>query len=247
MEDLIESVRLHLRELLACGVEWIPRRTRLSGEGGRGQDGADSPREDRGEALGALRAELGDCRRCPLHRDRRHIVFGEGPPDAEIVFVGEAPGADEDRTGRPFVGKAGQLLTRIIEKGMGLRRGEVYICNILKCRPPRNRTPQEDEVRACLPFLERQIAIIRPRAIITLGLPAARALLGSELPMHRLRGNWQSYRGIPLMPTYHPAFVLRNYTASVRRQVWEDVLAVVRFLLGEEGESGTGGGREGSP
>jgi DNA polymerase len=157
-------------------------------------------------------------------------VFGQGDPDADILFVGEAPGGEEDRTGLPFVGRAGQLLNQIIENGMGLSRAEVYICNVLKCRPPSNRTPQEHEVQACLAFLKKQIAAIQPRVIVSLGLPAARALLEVDKPMHQLRGNWHSYEGIPVMPTFHPAYVLRNYTVPIRRQVWEDVKEVIRFL-----------------
>jgi uracil-DNA glycosylase family 4 len=183
-----------------------------------------------GQLLEAIRAELGECTRCPLSRVRRRIVFGEGNPRAEIFFVGEAPGSEEDQTGRPFVGKAGQLLNQIIGKGMGLSRSDVYIGNILKCRPPMNRTPQDEEVQVCMPFLKKQISAIRPRVIVSLGLPAAQALLEVSGPMHRLRGNWLAYEGIPVMPTYHPAYVLRNYTVAIRRQVWEDVLEVMRFL-----------------
>lgn len=182
-------------------------------------------------ALEAVRAELGDCRRCPLHRTRRHLVFGEGNPEAELVFVGEAPGADEDAQGRPFVGQAGQLLTKIIA-AMGLERDEVYICNILKCRPPGNRNPLPEEIALCEPFLIRQIEAISPRVICALGTFAARTLLKSDAPISGLRGRFHSFLGIPVMPTYHPAYLLRN--AGAKRQAWEDVQGVMKILGGRQ-------------
>lgn len=178
-------------------------------------------------ALEEVRAALGDCRRCLLHRTRRRLVFGEGNPTADLVFVGEAPGADEDAQGRPFVGRAGQLLTKIIE-AMGMKREEVYICNILKCRPPGNRNPELDEIAACEPFLIRQLEAIRPRVICALGTFAAHALLKSEAPIGILRGHFHSYQEISLMPTYHPAYLLRNQGA--KKQVWEDVQAIMKLL-----------------
>ena len=177
--------------------------------------------------LEAVRTELGDCRRCPLGDRRQHLVFGEGNPSAELVFVGEAPGADEDAQGRPFVGRAGQLLTKIIA-AMGLKREEVYICNILKCRPPGNRNPLPDEIAACEPFLIRQLGAIRPRVICAMGSIAAHALLKSEAPISVLRGRFHSYQGIPLMPTYHPAYLLRN--PGAKKQVWEDVQGIMKRL-----------------
>ena len=177
--------------------------------------------------LEAVRTELGDCRRCPLGDRRQHLVFGEGNPSAELVFVGEAPGADEDAQGRPFVGRAGQLLTKIIA-AMGLKREEVYICNILKCRPPGNRNPLPDEIAACEPFLIRQLGAIRPRVICAMGSIAAHALLKSESPISVLRGRFHSYQGIPLMPTYHPAYLLRN--PGAKKQVWEDVQLIMKRL-----------------
>ena len=177
-----------------------------------------------------VRAELGDCQRCMLHRTRHHLVFGEGSPQAELVFVGEAPGADEDAQGRPFVGRAGQLLTKIIG-AMGLQREEVYICNILKCRPPGNRNPQPDEIVACEPFLIQQLRVIRPKVICALGTFAAHTLLKSEAPISVLRGRFHSYQGIPLMPTYHPAYLLRN--PGAKKQVWEDVQMVMQALRDE--------------
>jgi uracil-DNA glycosylase family 4 len=177
--------------------------------------------------LETVREELGDCRRCPLGALRHRLVFGEGNPRADLVFVGEAPGADEDAQGRPFVGRAGQLLTKIIV-AMGLKREEVYICNILKCRPPGNRNPLPDEIAACEPFLIRQLGAIRPRVICALGSFAAHTLLKSEAPISVLRGRFHRYQGIPLMPTYHPAYLLRN--PGAKKQVWEDVQAIMKAL-----------------
>ncbi|HOJ52370.1 MAG TPA: uracil-DNA glycosylase family protein [Syntrophales bacterium] len=171
--------------------------------------------------------ELGNCRRCPLHEGRTHIVFGEGNPRAKLVFVGEAPGADEDRLGRPFVGKAGQLLTRIIE-AMGMKRGEVYICNVLKCRPPQNRTPLPAEMEVCGPFLEKQLAVIKPTVICALGSIAAKFLLKTDAPITAIRGRFHDYRGIPCLPTYHPAYLLRNPAA--KRQVWQDMKLIMDRL-----------------
>jgi DNA polymerase len=188
-----------------------------------------APASDGGGArrLAAIREELGDCQRCKLAGKRTNIVYGVGNPDAPLVFVGEAPGADEDRTGEPFVGAAGQLLTKMIE-AMGLARQDVYICNILKCRPPGNRNPEPDEIAECEPFLKKQLAAIRPRMIVTLGKFAAQCLLRSDAPISKLRGAWKSYEGIPLMPTYHPAFLLR--TPSAKREVWTDLQEVMREL-----------------
>ncbi|MBK7947963.1 MAG: uracil-DNA glycosylase [Deltaproteobacteria bacterium] len=177
--------------------------------------------------LESVRAELGDCRRCGLCEGRQQIVFGDGNPRAEILFVGEGPGEQEDRTGLPFVGRAGELLTQMIEKGMGIRRADVYICNIVKCRPPGNRNPLPPEVSACRPFLDGQITAVAPKVIVTLGKPAASLLLDREIPITRLRGTWHEYRGIPLMPTLHPAFVLRQYTPENRRAVWQDLKAAL--------------------
>ncbi|MDX9746476.1 MAG: uracil-DNA glycosylase [Syntrophales bacterium] len=179
------------------------------------------------ETLQAVHASLGDCRRCGLHATRRNIVFGEGSSRAQVVFVGEAPGEDEDRQGRPFVGRAGQLLTKIIE-AMSLTRGEVYICNILKCRPPGNRNPLPGEILACEPFLIRQMEAIKPRVICALGTFAARTLLKNEAPITTMRGRFHNYHGIPLMPTYHPAYLLRN--ASAKKLVWEDVQQIMKRL-----------------
>ncbi len=182
------------------------------------------------QSLAEIQADLGDCTRCKLHEGRTKLVFGTGNPKAEIVFVGEGPGEDEDKQGEPFVGRAGQLLTRIIEDGMGLTRSEVYICNIVKCRPPQNREPERDEIDACLPFLERQIASVGPKVLVALGRPSTSTLLGRAVSITAVRGKWFEYRGVPLMPTFHPAFVLRRYTPEVRRQVWEDMKEVLRRI-----------------
>ncbi len=171
-------------------------------------------------SLEALRAELGDCRRCKLHTQRTQIVFGTGSAQARLVFVGEAPGRDEDLQGEPFVGQAGQLLTRIIQ-AIQLTRQDVYITNVIKCRPPGNRNPAQDEIAACEPFLIKQLQIIQPRLICALGTFAAQALLKSEEKISSLRGRFHEYQGIPLMPTYHPAFLLRN--PDRKREVWEDM------------------------
>jgi len=178
--------------------------------------------------LEELRAEIGDCRRCKLCTGRTQVVFGVGDSRAELVFVGEGPGRDEDLKGEPFVGRAGQLLTEIITKGMKMRREEVYICNVVKCRPPENRNPEPDEIAACEPFLVKQLEIIHPRWIVTLGAFASQTLLKTKTPISRLRGNWHTYQGIKLMPTLHPAYLLRN--PADKRLVWQDIQAVLRDM-----------------
>ena len=184
-----------------------------------------------GNALKALREDIGDCTRCELHaQGRKHIVFGVGNPEAALMFVGEAPGADEDIQGEPFVGRAGQLLTKIIE-AIGLSRSDVYIANVIKCRPPGNRNPAPEEVSTCQPFLFRQIDIIRPRVVVALGTFAAHTLLGTDAPISRLRGRVHEFRGgSKLVPTFHPAFLLRS--PDRKRDVWED-MKKVRALLAE--------------
>ena len=196
-----------------------------------------SPNAAATENLQQIALDLGDCRRCKLWRHRRRIVFGVGDPKAELVFIGEGPGEDEDRQGVPFVGAAGQLLTRIIQ-AMGLSRETVYIGNVIKCRPPGNRNPEPDEVSACLPFLHRQIATIQPRYICTLGAVAAQTLLDTQAPIGRLRGRFHAYRGIPLMPTYHPAYLLRN--PEHKRDVWEDVQQLMAALGGRKDQRAAG-------
>jgi uracil-DNA glycosylase family 4 len=184
------------------------------------------------EALAAVRADIGDCTRCKLHTmGRTQVVFGVGNPDADLMFVGEAPGADEDVQGIPFVGRAGQLLTDIIEKGLQIPHKDVYIANVIKCRPPGNRNPEPDEVATCEPFLFQQIDIIKPKVIVALGKFGAQTLLRTLDPISRLRGRVYDYRGAKLIPTFHPAYLLRN--PSSKREVWED-MKLVRELLKSE-------------
>ncbi len=189
---------------------------------------------DPAAALEALRRELGECTRCKLHRRRKNIVFGEGDPRARLLLAGEGPGADEDRSGRPFVGEAGQLLERILG-AMGLTRAQVYICNVVKCRPPQNRQPEEDEVATCAPFLERQIEIVRPSHILCLGATAARRLIGLEGPLGKARGRFHDHpSGARVMPTYHPAYLLRS--PLDKKLVWDDVKQVMAEMgLAPEG------------
>lgn len=185
-----------------------------------------------------LQAEAMQCRRCRLCETRKTVVFGEGNSAARIMFIGEGPGKTEDETGRPFVGRAGELLTRIIENGMGLRRSDVYIANVVKCRPTleqkgiRDRPPDPEETAACSPFLIRQIELISPEVIVTLGNPSTRFLLQTALGITKLRGKWADFRGIPLMPTYHPSYVLRNggEKSPLRRDVWQDIQMVMDRL-----------------
>jgi len=198
--------------------------------------GLRSPLSEKAERLSELRGPVLACVKCPhLVKSRTQVVFGVGNPEAELMFVGEAPGADEDKQGEPFVGLAGQLLTKIIET-MGYARSEVYIGNVLKCRPDMppgasgNRKPKPDEMQTCLPYLRQQIDIIQPRALVALGATAMEGLLGVTDPMARLRGRWHDFQGIPLMATYHPAYLLRNQSLGEKRKVWEDMLLVLERL-----------------
>ncbi len=179
-------------------------------------------------SLDELRAHIGDCQRCKLAGGRTNLVFGVGAPTADLMFVGEGPGHDEDVRGEPFVGRAGQLLTEIITKGMKLRREDVYIANVVKCRPPNNRNPEADEIASCMPFLQRQIELVAPKAIVALGTFAAQTLLGVKTPITRMRGNWHDYHGIRVMPTFHPAYLLR--TPGDKRLVWADIKLVMAVL-----------------
>ena len=178
------------------------------------------------------------CTRCDLHKTRTNTVFGEGDPEARLMFVGEGPGENEDESGRPFVGKAGGLLDKMIA-GMGLKREDVYIANVVKCRPPGNRTPTTGEADTCTPYLHRQIDLVRPIVIVPLGLSATRHLLSSKLSMSKLRGQWHEWRGIKVLPTYHPAYLLRAYTQANREAVWADL----KMVMGELGLKGPGGGK----
>ena len=237
-----DQLKEHLRFASELGVAGVSRdpawRARAGQAGGNAETAEKKQPEDApagvvlfkspADALVAVREEIGDCTRCKLHTlGRRQIVFGVGNPQADLMFVGEAPGADEDVQGEPFVGRAGQLLTKIIE-AIGLTRGDVYIANVIKCRPPQNRNPEQDEVDTCEPFLFRQIDVIQPKVIVALGTFAARALLRTLDPISRLRGRIFEYRGAKLIPTFHPAYLLRN--PSSKREVWED-MKLARSLL----------------
>jgi uracil-DNA glycosylase len=191
------------------------------------------------DTLLKIRTDLGDCTRCKLHRGRTKLVFGDGNPKAELVFVGEGPGRDEDAQGLPFVGRAGKLLTQMIE-AMGLQRQDVYICNVVKCRPPENRTPEKDEVETCSPFLLRQLDAISPKVIVCLGSVAAQTLLETNRGISHFRGEWLDFRGRKLMATYHPAYLLRN--PSAKGEVWKD-LQKVMAVLGLQGKKGSQAGK----
>jgi len=236
-----EALR-HLEWMRDAGVREIPQppspsgrghsgsSDSMEGEGGRFSAAIAGPYSlrDKGcgsEALLAVRHELGECVRCQLHGGRTTLVFGVGNPRAELVFVGEGPGGEEDRQGEPFVGKAGQLLTRMIE-AMGFQRSEVYIANVVKCRPPQNRDPEPDEIEACEPFLKAQIAAIGPRVVVALGRFAVQTLLRDGTPISRLRGRWREYQGVRLMPTFHPAYLLRN--PADKGKAWEDLQLVMK-------------------
>jgi DNA polymerase len=199
------------------------------------QPPAPGPRPPQPATLEDVIRQIGDCRRCRLHEQRHKIVFGSGNEQAKLVFVGEGPGADEDEQGLPFVGRAGQLLTQMIEgtaakEGVPIKRADVYICNVTKCRPPGNRTPEPDEMEICGQFLSRQLEIIRPKAICALGGTAAKYLTGSRDGVTRMRGNWYKWHDIPLMVTYHPSFLLRAYNVQAKREAWEDLKKVLHFV-----------------
>ena len=245
-EDLREQVRQHLLFCREMGIDALDLARAGAPQGAPGMASQETPeasaappgpapveedRAPRAAALERLRTEeIGDCRRCKLCSTRRTIVFGTGDAAARLMFVGEGPGHDEDVQGLPFVGKAGQLLNQIIQ-AMGFRREQVYIANVVKCRPPDNRTPQPDETAACTPFLFTQIEIIRPRAIVALGSPAAQALLETSAGITKIRGTFRTFRSIPVMPTFHPAYLLRNPAA--KKDVWEDMKQVMALLRGD--------------
>jgi len=226
--ELLGALRDYLEDLRDSGVDALPleQPQGMPGRVAAADAQPDQPVAGR-ETLAAIRADLGDCQRCGLVKGRKNIVFGVGNPAASLMFVGEAPGRDEDIQGEPFVGEAGQLLTKIIQ-AMGLGREDVYICNVLKCRPPENRNPHQEEIEACGPFLLRQVKAIAPRAIIALGTFATQTLLESKEPISRLRGRFHDYHGVPLMPTFHPAFLLRS--PEKKREVWADVQQVMKLL-----------------
>ncbi|MBD95529.1 MAG: hypothetical protein CL482_14930 [Acidobacteria bacterium] len=219
-----DALTAHMEFFQELGAEGFSREPawRFRGERPASPTEPTTPR-----TLEQVRGELGDCTRCKLHQGRTTLVFGVGRPDADLMFVGEAPGRDEDQQGEPFVGPAGQLLTKIIE-AIGLTRDQVYIANVIKCRPPQNRNPELDEVQTCAPFLFQQLDVIRPRVVVALGAFAVRTLLRSEQSISRLRGQVFDYRGAKLVPTFHPAFLLRS--PDRKRDVWQD-MKKVRALL----------------
>ena len=224
IRDTLAAARSQFEYLSDLGIE--SQSARLP-EANQGQHETDA---DLQGTLDTIREELGDCQRCGLAASRTKLAYGVGNPNARLVLVGEAPGREEDLKGEPFVGEAGQLLDRIL-LAMGMQREDVYICNVLKCRPPNSRDPQAEEVATCETFLIRQIAAIRPQVIIGLGRFAVHSLLKTKTSISRLRGEWQSYQGIPLMPTYHPDYLLRN--PEGKRDVWEDMKEVMRRLNAE--------------
>lgn len=234
--ELVTDVRAHIEYLKALGIKTIeirPIERAPVHSPASGPAAAPDPKnlpsgQPKTSGLAAVREDLGECVRCKLHKGRKTIVFGEGNPDAGVVFVGEGPGFEEDEQGRPFVGEAGQLLTKIIENGMRINRSDVYICNVVKCRPPGNRNPEPDEIAACGPFLERQLLTIRPKVIVTLGNTPTQTLLKTKEGITKLRGKWRTYHGIPLMPTFHPAYLLRN--PADKKLVWEDIQKVMKEL-----------------
>jgi uracil-DNA glycosylase family 4 len=232
---LSEHPRQELRELVVNLENWIEFQHRLGGVGAPRPKEPPSPaprvsHRDR-PTLHEIREELGDCQRCKLARGRTHLVFGEGSPQARLMFVGEGPGKEEDLQGLPFVGAAGQLLNRMLNK-LGLRREEVYIANVVKCRPPGNRDPEPDEAATCLPFLLKQIDSIQPLVIVTLGRPATQNLLQTNAPLTKIRGNWQKFKNIRVMPTFHPSYLLRF--PKERQKTWEDMQQVMEYLAVHE-------------
>jgi uracil-DNA glycosylase family 4 len=222
LADLLAHGRF-LGSLSSIGVAWPPPEVEAAGVGA-----VPERPQDPEKALQAVKDEMGDCRRCRLASGRKTIVYGQGNPRAELMFVGEAPGAEEDEQGLAFVGRAGRLLTDIIEKGLKMRRADVWIGNVLKCKPPQNRNPEPDEILACQPFLEAQIRAIRPRVLVGLGKFGAQWLLKTAQPITRLRGRVGEYEGIPVVPTFHPAYLLRN--PAGKKDVWEDMKVVLRLL-----------------
>ena len=226
---------LYRREPVRCGAGFSLRVDSQDPEGAPVCATTTSSLEPAGDSLLKIVEDIGDCKRCRLHEARTNIVFGVGNGESPLVFVGEGPGEDEDAQGIPFVGRAGQLLTQMIEntakrEGIPLRREQVYICNVVKCRPPGNRTPEPDEMEICGQFLYRQLAAIHPKAICALGGTAARALTGRKEGVTKLRGRWLEWRGIPVMATYHPSYLLRPYNQSAKHEAWEDLKKLLHFV-----------------
>ena len=231
-DDVRADVAEHARFLASLSGIGVPRPPEGGAADSMDERASSAPTtegdSDPEAPLRAIREELGDCQRCRLAGGRKSIVFGQGSPRAEIMFVGEAPGAEEDEQGLAFVGRAGQLLTDIIEKGLKMKRADVFIANILKCRPPKNRDPEADEIMTCQPFLEAQIRAIRPRVLVGLGKFSAHWLLKTATPITRLRGHLGEWEGITVMPTYHPAYLLRNPRA--KKDLWEDMKVVLGLI-----------------
>ena len=225
LQDVILMLKERLDELHKSGITYLSKS--LTEE----QKTVEKNMIKEVPALQNVRDDLGDCQRCKLCHTRTNIVFGAGDAQARLVFVGEGPGHDEDMSGEPFVGRAGMLLTKMIE-AMGLTREQVYICNVVKCRPPENRNPEPDEIAACRPFLTAQLAAIKPLVIVGLGRFACQTLLGGDAQLSKIRGSWQKYQGIDFMPTYHPAYLLRNPPA--KKDVWADLQAVMARLKSEK-------------
>jgi DNA polymerase len=220
LPEILESLKTHFEYRKTCGINYFqkPEEQKIILS------------EDNQPLLDRVVEEIGDCKRCKLHPTRKNIVFGSGNPGARLMLVGEAPGAEEDEQGMPFVGKAGQLLTKIIE-AIDLKRSDVYIANILKCRPPSNRNPEEDEIKTCIPFLEKQIKIIAPKIVCTLGNIATRAMLDTDMGITKLRGRFHERSGLKVMPTYHPSYLLRDQ--SKKRETWEDMKKVKKEYFKE--------------
>jgi uracil-DNA glycosylase family 4 len=240
-----DEVRRHLEFYRDLGIKSVYRREARSGASVSPPEAKTlslppelsvvPPLEPAHDNLLKIVQDIGDCKRCRLHEGRNRLVFGSGSEQAKLVFVGEGPGADEDEQGLPFVGRAGQLLTQMIEgtarkEGIPLTREDVYICNVVKCRPPENRTPQPDEMETCGQFLYRQLLAIRPKAICALGSTAAKALLATKDGVMRLRGRWHQWRDIPVMVTYHPSYLLRPYNQNAKKEAWEDLKKVLHFV-----------------
>jgi uracil-DNA glycosylase len=235
-----DQLRQYLEFYQDLGVDTLYRRRPAGGSPAPVQEAAAEPApqpcppEAAPEMLLQILSDIGDCTRCGLHAGRNKLVFGVGNPNSPVVFVGEGPGADEDEQGIPFVGRAGQLLTQMIEntakkEGIPLKREDVYICNVVKCRPPGNRTPEPDEMEICGQFLFRQLMAIHPKALCALGGTAARALTGHKEGVTKMRGKWFQWRDIPVMVTYHPSFLLRAYNQDAKREAWEDLKKLLHF------------------
>lgn len=218
IRTLIEGIKNKLIELKEEGVDYIPKENVIKSV---------TAEDNSFDLFGSFAESIKNCENCKLCSTRTNVVFGSGNPNASLVFVGEAPGEQEDIQGLPFVGRAGQLLTKMIE-AMGLKREDVYICNVIKCRPPKNRNPEADEIAACEPYLIKQLEMMQPKVIVGLGYYACKTLLNTELPMSKFRGVWHEYKGIKFMPTFHPAYLLRNPPA--KKFVWQDLQEVMKEI-----------------